>query len=123
MKKDKKTINMVEETFFSKHGKKLFVTVTVITGAGLIYIAKKHDIELSGLKDKLAEAGGMALRSLRREKSDAEFEIKQLTDYINNLDHDIKINIFENIPKAEARIRELELFIEEINKDIARIRD
>lgn len=121
MKKDKETIKMVEETFMRKHAKKILIAGAIVTTAGLVYITKKHGIELNIVKNKLAEASGIALRSLYREKADAEFEIATLKEYINNLDSNIKINIFENIPKAKARIAELEVFIREIDIDINRI--
>lgn len=121
MKKDKETIKMVEETFMRKHAKKILIAGAIVTTTGLIYIAKKHGIELDIVRNKLAEASGIALRSLYREKADAEFEIAALKEYINNLDSNIKINIFENIPKAKARIAELEVFIREIDMDINRI--
>ena len=44
-----------------------------------------------------------------------------LSLYINNLNPDININRFVNIPEAESRIKELELFINEIDLDIDRI--
>ena len=121
MKKDKETIKMVEETFMRKHAKKILIAGAIVTTAGLVYITKKHGIELNIVKNKLVEASGIALRSLYREKADAEFEIATLKEYINNLDSNIKINIFENIPKAKARIAELEVFIREIDMDINRI--
>lgn len=121
MKKDKETIKMVEETFVRKHAKKILIAGAIVITTGLIYIAKKHGIELDIVQNKLAEASGIALRSLYREKSDAEFEIETLKEYINNLDSNIKINIFENIPKAKARIAELEVFIREIDMDINKI--
>ena len=121
MKKDKETIKMVEETFMRKHAKKILIAGAIVTTAGLVYITKKHGIELNIVKNKLTEASSIALRSLYREKADAEFEIATLKEYINNLDSNIKINIFENIPKAKARIAELEVFIREIDMDINRI--
>lgn len=121
MKKDKETIKMVEETFMRKHAKKILIAGAIVTTAGLVYITKKHGIELNIVKNKLAEASSIALRSLYREKADAEFEIATLKEYINNLDSNIKINIFENIPKAKTRIAELEVFIREIDMDINRI--
>lgn len=121
MKKDKEIIKMVEETFIRKHAKKILIAGAIVTTAGLVYITKKHGIELNIIKNKLAEASNIALRSLYREKADAEFEIATLKEYINNLDSNIKINIFENIPKAKARIAELEVFIREIDMDINRI--
>ncbi len=122
MKKDKETIKMVEETFVRKHAKKILIAGAIVTTAGLIYITKKHGIELNIVQNKLAEANGIALRSLYREKSDAEFEIKQLTDYINNLDPNIRVNKIINIPEAEKRIQELYKFIREIDIDIKRIK-
>jgi hypothetical protein len=122
MKKDKKTIKMVEETFMRKHAKKILIAGAIVTTAGLVYITKKHGIELNIVQNKLAEANGIALRSLYREKSDAEFEIKQLTDYINNLNPDIRVNKIINIPEAEKRIQELYKFIREINIDIDKIK-
>lgn len=104
-----------------KHAKKILIAGAIVTTAGLVYITKKHGIELNIVKNKLAEASNIALRSLYREKADAEFEIATLKEYINNLDSNIKINIFENIPKAKARIAELEVFIREIDMDINRI--
>jgi hypothetical protein len=122
MKKDKKTIKMVEETFMRKHAKKILIAGAIVTTAGLVYITKKHGIELNIVQNKLAEANGIALRSLYREKSDAEFEIKQLTDYINNLNPDIRVNKIINIPEAEKRIQELYKFIREIDIDINKIK-
>lgn len=128
MSKEKETIKMMEETFFRKHAKKIFVAGTIISIAGLTYISKKYGIEIKLMKDdlnlanaKLVEASGIALRSLYREKSDAEFEIKQLIDYINNLDPNIRVNKIINIPEAEKRIQELWNFIREIDIDIKRI--
>lgn len=128
MSKEKETIKMMEETFFRKHAKKIFVAGTIISIAGLTYISKKYGIEIKLMKDdlnlanaKLVEASGIALRSLYREKSDAEFEIKQLIDYINNLDPNIRVNKIINIPEAEKRIEELWKFIREIDIDIKRI--
>ena len=128
MSKEKETIKMMEETFFRKHAKKIFVAGIIISIAGLTYISKKYGIEIKLMKDdlslanaKLVEASGIALRSLYREKSDAEFEIKQLIDYINNLDPNIRVNKIINIPEAEKRIQELWNFIREIDIDIKRI--
>ena len=128
MSKEKETKKMMEETFFRKHAKKIFVAGTIISIAGLTYISKKYGIEIKLMKDdlnlanaKLVEASGIALRSLYREKSDAEFEIKQLIDYINNLDPNIRVNKIINNPEAEKRIQELWNFIREIDIDIKRI--
>lgn len=50
MKKDKKTIKMVEETFVRKHAKKILIAGAIVTTAGLVYITKKHGIELNIVK-------------------------------------------------------------------------
>lgn len=121
MKQEKETIKMVEDTFIKRHAKKILVAGTIVTTAGLIYISKKHGIELNLMKEKLVEASDIALRSLYREKSDAEFEIKQLKDYISNLNPDIRANQIINIPEAERRIQELCNFIREIDMDILKI--
>ena len=121
MKQEKETIKMVEETFIKRHAKKILVAGTVVTTAGLIYISKKHGIELNLMKEKLVEASGIALRSLHREKKDALFEIEQLEKYINNLDPNIRANQIINIPTAEKRIQDLWKFIREIDIDISKI--
>ena len=117
-KKDKETIEMVEETFFKKHAKKIFVAGTVVSIAGLIYISKKYGIELNITKDKLEDVRNIGLRSLLRERANAEFEIAEKMEYINKLDASYNINTFVKIPEAEQRIAELQLFIKEINEDI-----
>lgn len=121
MKQEKETIKMVEDTFIKRHAKKILVGGAIITTAGLIYISKKHGIELNLMKNKLAEASGIALRSLQREKKDALFEIEQLEKYINNLDPNIRANQIINIPTAEKRIETLWKFIREIDIDIEKI--
>jgi len=121
MKQEKETIKMVEDTFIKRHAKKILVAGAIVTTTGLIYISKKHGIELNLLKNKLEEASGIALRSLNREKKDALFEIEQLEKYINNLDPNIRANQIINIPTAEKRIEDLWKFITEINIDISRI--
>lgn len=121
MKQEKETIKMVEDTFIKRHAKKILVAGTIVTTAGLIYISKKHGIELNLMKEKLVEASGIALRSLYREKKDALFEIEQLEKYINNLDPNIRANQIINIPTAEKRIEDLWKFIREIDIDISKI--
>lgn len=121
MKQEKETIKMVEDTFIKRHAKKILVAGAIVTTAGLIYISKKHGIELNLMKEKLVEASGIALRSLYREKKDALFEIEQLEKYINNLDPNIRANQIINIPTAEKRIEDLWKFIREIDIDISKI--
>lgn len=120
-KKDKETIKMVEDTFLRRHVKKIFVAGTVISIASLYYITKKYGIELNFAKDKIDEVRNIGLRSLLRERANAEFEIAEKMEYINKLDASFNINTFVKIPEAEKRIAELELFIKEINEDIKKI--
>lgn len=128
MKKKQEAIKMMEETFIRKHAKKIFVAGTVVSIAGLIYISKKYGVEINFLNNKLelasnklVEAGEIALRSLYREKANAEFEIDSLKEYISKLDSSYNINIFVKIPEAEKRIEELLKFIREIDMDIKKI--
>lgn len=121
MKKEKDVIKMEESTFIKRHAKKILIAGTMVSATGFIFILKKHGIELKLVNDKLVEASSIALRSLYREKADAEFEIKQLIDYINNLDPNIRVNKIINIPEAEKRIEELWKFIREIDIDIKKI--
>ena len=100
---------------------KILLGVSIV-GVGVAgYFGFKCYINIDNLKNRLDESNIIALRSLNREKQDSIFEIKQLKDYINNLNPDININRFVNIPEAESRIKELELFINEIDLDIDRI--
>ena len=100
---------------------KILLGVSIV-GIGVVgYFRYKYNINFDNLKNMLDESNIIALRSLNREKQGAIFEIKQLKDYINNLNPDININRFVNIPEAESRIKELELFINEIDLDIDRI--
>lgn len=93
----------------------------MISIASLYYITKKYGIELNFAKDKIDEVRNIGLRSLLRERANAEFEIAEKMEYINKLDASFNINIFVKIPEAEKRIAELELFIKEINEDIKKI--
>ena len=100
---------------------KILIGVSIV-GVGVAgYFGYKYNINIDNLKNRLDESNIIALRSLNREKQGSIFEIKQLKDYINNLNPDININRFVNIPEAESRIKELELFINEIDLDIDRI--
>lgn len=100
---------------------KILLGVSVV-GVGVVgYFGYKYNVNTNNIKNRLDESNIIALRSLNREKQGSIFEIKQLKDYINNLNPDININRFVNIPEAESRIKELELFINEIDLDINRI--
>lgn len=121
MKQEKETIKMAEDTFIKRHAKKILVAGTIVTATGLIYISKKHGVEINLLNSKIAEVSGIGLRSLHREKANAEFEIETLREYIDKLDPNYNINVFVKIPEAKARIAELETFIKEIISDIKRL--
>lgn len=120
-KKEQKTIEMVEDTFLKRHAKKFLIAGGIISIASLTYIAKKHGIELSLVNMKLEKVKEIALRSLIREKTNAEFEIAEKLEYIDKLDTSFNINTFVKIPEAERRIQELKVFIEEIETDIKKI--
>ena len=100
---------------------KILLGVSIVAIGVVGYFGYKHNINIDNLKNRLDESNIIALRSLNREKQGAIFDIKQLKDYINNLNPDININRFVNIPEAESRIKELELFINEIDLDMNRI--
>lgn len=100
---------------------KILLGVSIVGACAAGYFGYKYNININNIKNRLDESNIIALRSLNREKQGSIFEIKQLKDYINNLNPDININRFVNIPEAESRIKELELFINEIDLDIDRI--
>lgn len=100
---------------------KILLGVSIVGVCAAGYFGYKYNININNIKNRLDESNIIALRSLNREKQGSIFEIKQLKDYINNLNPDININRFVNIPEAESRIKELELFINEIDLDIDRI--
>lgn len=100
---------------------KILLGVSIVGACAAGYFGYKYNVNINNIKNRLDESNIIALRSLNREKQGSIFEIKQLKDYINNLNPDININRFVNIPEAESRIKELELFINEIDLDINRI--
>lgn len=100
---------------------KILLGVSIVGACAAGYFGYKYNVNINNIKNRLDESNIIALRSLNREKQGSIFEIKQLKDYINNLNPDININRFVNIPEAESRIKELELFINEIDLDIDRI--
>ena len=114
----KKEIVMEESTFLKRNAKKILLGTGIIVGIGTYYILKKHGIEIKDLNDKLSKSNMIALRSLKREKQDALFEIESLKTYIKNLDPTYTINTFCKIPEAEKRINELVEFIKEIDEDM-----
>lgn len=100
---------------------KILLGVSIVGACAAGYFGYKYNVNINNIKNRLDESNIIALRSLNREKQGSIFEIKQLKDYINNLNPDININRFVNIPEAESRIKELELFVNEIDLDISRI--
>ena len=65
-------------------------------------------------KEQCKQIGG---RSLDREEKRILFEIKEIEESIERLDKDAPINKFDRIPRKEARINELNLEYEEVQKD------
>lgn len=121
-KKKQETVELFEQkTFLERHAKKFLIAGGIITIAGVTYILKKHGIELAGVNVKLDKAREIGLRSLLREKANAEYEIAEKMEYIKNLDDKLNINVFVRKPEAEKRIAELEKFIREIDIDIKKI--
>ena len=59
-------------------------------------------------------------QNLLRSIKDWEFEIDELKNFISNLNQELNINKFHRIPEKEARIHELEGFIEKAIKELAK---
>ena len=129
MKKENvEVIEMQQTTFVQRHAKKILFATGVVVAAGAYYIHKKYNIEMEKvvtrhskeigkLRDELTVGGGIIQKITNRELTRVTFEIKALEQYINNLDPEININKFVNIPNAKERLMELYLELEEINKD------
>ena len=121
-------IEMQQTTFVQRHAKKILFATGVVVAAGAYYIHKKYNIEMEEvvtrhskeigkLKDELTVGGGIIQKITNRELTRVTFEIKTLEQYINDLNPEININKFVNIPNAKERLMELYLELEEINKD------
>ena len=129
MKKENvEVIEMQQTTFVQRHAKKILFATGVVVAAGAYYIHKKYNIEMEEvvtrhskeigkLKDELTVGGGIIQKITNRELTRVTFEIKTLEQYINDLNPEININKFVNIPNAKERLMELYLELEEINKD------
>ena len=65
-------------------------------------------------KEQCREIGG---RSLDREEKRILFEVEEIRESIERLDKDAPINKFDRIPRKEARINELKIEYEEVQKD------
>ena len=78
------------------------------------------DLRISDLTDDLIEVVYLHQQNLLRSIKDWEFEIDELKNFITNLNPDLNINKFYRIPEREARIHEIEGFIEEALKELAK---
>lgn len=76
------------------------------------------DIEM-----KLDDVFDITNSSLNREATRIKFEIAELKNFIDNLDHTKTINIFHRIPEKEAMINELEIQLKDIEIDQNKIHD
>ena len=65
----------------------------------------------------LKNAKEIGWRSLDREEKRITFEIDDIADSIERLDKNVPINKFHKIPVREARIKELEIELDEVRKD------
>ena len=81
---------------------------------------KAKDLRISDLTDDLIEVVYLHQQNLLRSIKDWEFEIDELKNFIANLNPDLNINKFHRIPEREARIHEIEGFIEEALKELAK---
>ena len=81
---------------------------------------KAKDLRISDLTDDLIEVVYLHQQNLLRSIKDWEFEIDELKNFIANLNPDLNINKFHRIPEREARIHEIEGFIEEALKESAK---
>lgn len=125
---------MFEKTkqFVKEHKSELVIGgVAVITTAVLGYKVngyikdikldlKAKDLRISDLTDDLVEVVYLHQQNLLRSIKDWEFEIDELKNFISNLNQELNINKFHRIPEKEARIHELEGFIEKAIKELAK---
>ena len=81
---------------------------------------KAKDLRISDLTDDLIEVVYLHQQNLLRSIKDWEFEIDELKNFIANLNPDLNINKFHRITEREARIHEIEGFIEEALKELAK---
>ena len=95
------------KNFVKEHKCQLLLGATTAISVTLVVLE-----EIS--KEQCKEIGG---RSLDREEKRILFEIKEIEESIERLDKDAPINKFDRIPRKEARINELNLEYEEVQKD------
>lgn len=72
---------------------------------------------------RLDDLYDIGYNSLKREKSRIEFAMEEIKNWIANIDPTININKFENIPKKEQALKELEIQLADIEFDMNRMKD
>ena len=123
-KNNEEVIEMEQTTFIQKHAKKILIASGLVVAAGAYYILNKHDIEMDKMLNKhdeqindLLKGHSVIKKITDREKSRVLFEIKTLEQYIRDLNPEININKFVNIPNAEERVVQLYTELEQIELD------
>lgn len=123
-KKENEVVRMEESTFLKRHAGKILLAGGLVVAAGTYYILNKHDIEMGEMLNKhdeqindLLKGHSVIKKITDREKSRVLFEIKTLEQYIRDLNPEININKFVNIPNAEERIVQLYTELEQIELD------
>lgn len=122
--KENEVIRMEQTTFIQRHAKKILIAGGLVVAAGAYYILNKHDIEMDEMLNKhdeqindLLKGHSVIKKITDREKNRVLFEIKTLEQYIRDLNPEININKFVNIPNAEERIVQLYTELEQIELD------
>ena len=72
---------------------------------------------------RLDDLYDIGYNSLKREKVRIEFKMDEIKNWIANIDPTININKFENIPKKEKELLELEMQLADIDFDMNRMKD
>lgn len=95
----------------------------ILIGAGMLVVTAVVGtvigVKCKNLSTKLQTIGDIAEGSLERELSRNRHEQTALVESIERLDKNAPINIYNKIPKREARIAELIIQEKDILKDIA----
>lgn len=115
--KNEDVVIMEEQTFIKKHSKKIIFGTLVLSGASIYYLLKKHGIEIDKLNIDMSNAKNVIKKITDREESRIIFEIQTLEQYIRDLNPEIKINKFVNIPNAEERIVDLQMQLKQVRID------
>ena len=95
------------KNFVKEHKSQLLLGTTSVISIALVILEEKS-------KEQCIEIGG---RSLDREEKRILFEMEEIEESIERLDKDAPINKFDRIPRKKARINELNLEYEEVQKD------